>query len=67
MVALAARVSKYGITFDEAMWHMPLAVLNQFLVWDELANGRKPRWATSSESAVSEIDALIADAMTGAL
>ncbi len=63
-VALAARVSKYGIGLVEAMWHLPLATLNQLVVYDELASGRKPRWLTSGESGARDIDSLLADALT---
>ena len=63
-VALAARLSKYGITLHQAMWQMPVAVLNQFIIYDELASGRKPRWATSGEQGANDLDALMADALT---
>jgi hypothetical protein len=63
-IALAARVSKYGISLDDAMWKLPLAALNQLVIWDELCNGRKPRWATDGERGVQDIDAMMADALT---
>jgi hypothetical protein len=31
------------------MWHLPLAALNQLIVWDELTSGRTPRWIDSGE------------------
>ena len=62
---MAARVSKYGIGFDEALWGLPLATLNQIILWDELSNGRKPRWATDGEQGANSIDSLLADALTG--
>jgi hypothetical protein len=63
-VALAARLSKYGITLHDAMWEIPMAVANQLLIYDELASGRKPRWATSGEQGAQDIEALMADALT---
>jgi len=63
-IALAARVSKYGIGLVEAMWHLPLAALNQLVIYDELASGRKPRWRTDGESGAQDIDAMLAEAMT---
>jgi hypothetical protein len=66
-IALAARVSKYGIGLDEAMWHLPLAALNQLIIYDELASGRKPRWQTDGEAGARDIDSLLADALTGGL
>lgn len=63
-VALAARVSKYGIGLHDAMWTLPMAALNQLIIYDELASGRKPRWATDGERGAQEIDALLADALT---
>ncbi len=63
-IALAARVAKYGITLDQAMWSLPLAALNQFIIYDELAAGRKPRWHTDGESGAQDIDALLAEALT---
>jgi hypothetical protein len=46
------------------MWHLPLAVLNQLVTYDELANGRSPRWATNGERGAAELDAIMADALT---
>jgi hypothetical protein len=63
-LALAARVAKYGVTLDEALWHMPLAVLNQLVVYDEWACGRRPRWKTSGVQGAAEIEAILAEAMT---
>lgn len=63
-IALAARVSKYGISLYEAMWSLPIAALNQLIVWDELSNGRNPRWATDGEQGARDIDELLADALT---
>ena len=63
-VALAARVSKYGISLLEALWETPIATLNQILIYDELASGRHPRWATSGEQSSKDLDALLADALT---
>jgi hypothetical protein len=63
-LAIAARVSKYGISIEQAMWHLPLAVLNQLVTYDELANGRTPRWATNGKRGAAELDAIMADALT---
>lgn len=41
-----------------------MAALNQLLIYDDLANGRKPRWATDGEQGAKDIDALLADALT---
>jgi hypothetical protein len=46
------------------MWHLPLAVLNQLLVWDDIANGRQPRWSNSGEGMVKDIDSMLAAALT---
>lgn len=59
-------MSKYGITLDEAMWRLPIAVLNQFIIYDELANGRTPRWHTDGEAGAKDLDALLAEALTAA-
>jgi hypothetical protein len=48
------------------MWKIPMAVANQLLIYDELASGRKPRWATSGEQGANDLDALMADALTAA-
>ena len=63
-VALAARVSKYGIGLQEALWHVPLAVLNQLAVYDDLVCGRQPRWATDGAQGAQDIDAMMAAALT---
>jgi hypothetical protein len=65
-IALAARVSKYGISLYDAMWTLPMAALNQFIIYDELANGRTPRWATDGAQGARDLDAMLADAMTAA-
>lgn len=46
------------------MWTLPIAALNQFLIYDELASGRKPRWATDGQQGAMELDAMLADALT---
>jgi hypothetical protein len=58
-------VAKYGISLEQAIWHLPLAVLNQLLLWDDIAGGRKPRWSDSGENGANNIDALLAEALTG--
>lgn len=63
-IALAARVSKYGISLHDAMWTLPIGALNQLIIWDELSNGRKPRWATDGESGAKDLDQLLAEALT---
>ena len=35
------------------------------LVWDELCNGRTPRWMDSGTGGAQSIDAMLADALTG--
>lgn len=49
------------------MWHLPLAALNQLVVYDMLANGGKPRWLDSGNKGAQDLDALLADALTGGL
>jgi hypothetical protein len=49
------------------MWELPLAVLNQLLVWDDLQLGIKPRWLTSANSVERYINQLLADALTPTL
>jgi hypothetical protein len=66
-IALAARVSKYGISLMEAMWELPLGALNQLIIYDELASGRRPKWHTSGEAGARDIDSLLADALTGGM
>ena len=63
-IALAARVSKYGIGFQEALWEIPRATMNQLLIYDERAAGRRPRWVTSGEREAQTIDAMLAEALT---
>lgn len=46
------------------MWQLPLAALNQLVVYDDLANGRKPRWLGRGAAAARDIDALLSDALT---
>jgi hypothetical protein len=41
-----------------------LAALNQIILWDELANGRKPRWVDSGDGGAADLDALLAEALT---
>ena len=65
-IALAARVSKFGFSFDQVLWELPIALLNQLLIWDDLVNGQKPRWRTSGVQGAAELDALLADALTAA-
>ena len=65
-IALAARVSKYGISLHDAMWTLPMAAINQFIVYDELVNGRNPRWATDGEQGARDLEAMLADALTAA-
>lgn len=65
-IALAARVSKYGISLHDAMWTLPLAVVNQFIIYDELVHGRNPRWATDGEQGARDLEAMLADALTAA-
>jgi hypothetical protein len=41
-----------------------MAALNQLIIYDELAHGRKPRWASDGERGAQDLDALLADALT---
>jgi hypothetical protein len=66
-LAIAARVTKYGLTLEDALWRVPLAMLNQLIVLDELAAGRSPRWMDSGVSTLRDIDQLLADALTPAV
>jgi hypothetical protein len=59
-------VSKFGISFDQAMWELPIGALNQLLIWDDLVNGQKPRWDNSGALGAAELDSLLADALTAA-
>ena len=63
-MAIAARLSKYGLTLEDVVWRLPLAVVNQFLIYDELAVGRNPRWQTDGQAGAKTIDELMADALT---
>ncbi len=63
-IALAARVSKYGISLYDAMWTLPMAALNQLVIYDELANGHTPRWATDGAQGARDLDTMLADALT---
>ena len=63
-VALAARVSKYGISLEQALWHIPLAVLNQLAIYDDLVCGRQPRWATDGHQGAQDLEALLTEALT---
>jgi hypothetical protein len=50
---------------EQAIWHLPLAALNQMVLWDELCNGRTARWIDSGTEGAQSIDAMLADALTG--
>ena len=63
-MAIAARLSKYGLTLEDVVWRLPLAVVNQFIIYDELANGRQPRWQTDAQVGVKTLDQLLEDALT---
>jgi len=43
---------------------VPLAVINQLLIYDEIAAGNKPRWADSGDQGANELEALMAGALT---
>ena len=57
-------MTKYGITLEQALWELPLALLNQLVIYDELANGRTPRWFTDTETSAQSLDELLAAALT---
>jgi hypothetical protein len=63
-LAIAARVSKYGISIEDAIWRTPLAVINQLLIFDDMQSGRRCRWKTDGEQAVKTLDEYFADALT---
>jgi hypothetical protein len=63
-LALAARASKYGISLYQALWEVPLSALNQFMVYDELQAGRRPRWLEVGEGDIGSLDNLMEAAMT---
>jgi len=63
-LALAARASKYGVTLYQSLWEVPLACLNQYMVYDELHAGRQPRWLEMGEGDIQSLDDLMAGAMT---
>ena len=63
-IALAARVSKYGVSLHDAMWTLPIAALHQLIIYDELAAGNKPRWVGAGEQAAQDLDCLLAAALT---
>jgi hypothetical protein len=50
---------------EQAIWHLPLAALNQMVLWDDISNGRTPRWIDSGTEGAQSIDAMLADALTG--
>lgn len=62
-IALAARVAKYGLTLHDAMWVWPVAAINQLIIYDELANGRKPLWSSGADQSHA-LEDLLASALT---
>ena len=63
-MAIAARLAKYGVSLAEVIWQLPVGLVNQLVIYDELTNGRKPRWATDGTQGAKHLDALFADALT---
>jgi hypothetical protein len=59
-------VSKYGISYHDALFTIPLAVINQLLIYDELTAGNQPRWADSGDQGARDLEALLAGALTPA-
>jgi hypothetical protein len=57
-------VAKFGISFDDALWRVPLAVINQLVIYDEMSEGRTLRWISGAEGRRT-LDGLLADALTG--
>lgn len=45
------------------MWKWPVAAINQLIIYDELANGRKPRWASAADQS-PVLEDLLASALT---
>ena len=62
-IALAARVAKYGVSLEDAMWKWSVAAINQLIIYDELSNGRKPRWASAQDQG-PVLEDLLAAALT---
>ena len=62
-IALAARVAKYGVSLEDAMWKWSVAAINQLIIYDELSNGRKPRWASAQDQS-PVLEDLLAAALT---
>lgn len=63
-LAIAARVTKYGIKWEDAIWRVPLAVINQLLIFDDLQAGRRCRWKSDSDKAAQTLAQYIEDALT---
>lgn len=63
-MAIAARLAKYGLDLEQIVWGLPLCVVNQFIIYDELANGRNPRWQRSTEQQSKSIEQLLNEALT---
>jgi hypothetical protein len=43
---------------------VPLAVINQLLIYDEIAAGNKPRWAERGDQGAHDLEALLSGALT---
>lgn len=63
-LCLAARVSKYGISIEQALWHLPLAVVQQLILFDDIVAGHRPKWASATAQGVKDLDTLLAEALT---
>jgi len=64
-VCLAARVAKFGISFEDALWRVPLAVINQLIVYDEMQEGRQTKWAVGGGMSADDIGRYMEAALTG--
>lgn len=49
------------------MWHLPLAVVQQLILFDDIVAGHRPRWAEAKERGIRDLDALLAEALTSGL
>jgi hypothetical protein len=63
-LAIAARVTKYGISVVEAIWRTPLAVINQLLIFDDIQSGRRFQWKAEEQESAMTIEQCIAEALT---
>jgi hypothetical protein len=46
------------------MWRLPIGALYQLILYDDLANGRAPKWSVADDSGERTLDELMAAALT---